>query len=159
MDTIVGFDHGRSASSFTILVVEDYEPFRRFVCSTLKNRPEFEVVGEVSDGLEAVQKAEKLQPDLILMDVGLPTLNGIDAARRIRNISPKSKIVFLSQECSPDIVQEAFLVGAMGYVAKVHAGVELLAAMASVCEGTTFVGNGAQVSGRDSADLTFDAEP
>jgi chemotaxis response regulator CheB len=59
-------------------VVDDYEPFRRFICSTLLKRPDLQVVGEASDGLEAVQKAEELQPDLIVLDIGLPTLNGIE---------------------------------------------------------------------------------
>jgi DNA-binding NarL/FixJ family response regulator len=92
-------------------VVEDYEPFRRFVCSTLKKRPEFEVICEVPDGLEAVHRAQELRPDLILLDVGLPTLNGIDASRRIRTLSPESKVLFVSQEFSPDVVEEAFRLG------------------------------------------------
>ena len=87
-------------SSIRILVVEDHEPFRRFVCSTLAKRPEMHIVAEATDGLEAVQKAEELQPDLILFDVGLPKLNGIEAARRIRTVSPESKILFVSQESS-----------------------------------------------------------
>src|SRR5882762_387129 len=71
-------------STVRVLVVDDYEPFRRFVCSTLGKRPEWQIVGQASDGLEAVQKAEELQPDLIVLDLGLPTLHGIEAARRIR---------------------------------------------------------------------------
>jgi len=126
MGILTGFDDGRSASSCKIVVVEDYKSFRRFVCSMLKKRPEFEVICEVSDGPEAVHKAEELQPDLIiLLDAGLPKLNGTDAGRRIRRLYPKSKIAFLRQECSPEVVQEAFRLGALGYVAKVHAGVEL----------------------------------
>src|SRR5882672_8809290 len=94
-------------SSLRVLVVEDFEPFRRFICSTLERRPDLKIICEVSDGLQAVQKAQELNPDLILMDVGLPGLNGIEAARRIRKLAPKSKIIFLSQESSPDVVQEA----------------------------------------------------
>src|SRR5271157_3766281 len=94
-------------STFRVLVVDDYEPFRRFICSTLANRPELQIVAEASDGLEAVHKAEELQPDLIVLDVGLPTLNGIEAARRIRRLSSESKILFVSQESSTDVVQEA----------------------------------------------------
>ena len=71
--------------------MEDHEQFRRFICSTLEKEPELQIVGEVSDGLEAVQKAEELQPDLIVLDIGLPSLNGIEAARRIRKLSPESK--------------------------------------------------------------------
>src|ERR1700691_1398239 len=97
----------RSVASVRVLVVDDYEPFRRFVCSTLAERPELLIVGETSDGLAAGQKAEELKPDLILLDVGLPTLNGIEAARQIRKIAPESKIIFVSQESSTDVVQEA----------------------------------------------------
>jgi DNA-binding NarL/FixJ family response regulator len=109
-------------------VVDDYEPFRRFVCSTLERRPELQVIGESSDGLEAVQKAEESQPDLIVLDIGLPTLNGIEAARRIRKLSPESEILFVSQESSADVVQEALSLGTLGYVLKAHAGSELVAA-------------------------------
>jgi DNA-binding NarL/FixJ family response regulator len=73
-----------------------------------------EVVGEVSDGLDAVHQAEELQPDLILLDIGLPTLNGIEAARRIRNLSPQSKILFVSQESSADVIEAALTLGGMG---------------------------------------------
>ena len=132
--------------SVRVLVVEDYEPFRRFVCSTLKKRPDLQVIGEVSDGLEAVRKAEELQPDLILMDVGLPTLNGIEAARRIRKLSAKSKILFVSQESHTDVIQEAFCIGALGYVIKTHAGIELLAAVEAVCQGGQFVTDDCRVA-------------
>jgi CheY-like chemotaxis protein len=125
-------------SSVRVLVVEDHEPFRRFVCSTLDKRTELRVIGEASDGLGAVHKAEELQPDLIVLDVGLPSLNGIEAARRIRKLSPKSKILFLSQESSADVVEEAFRSGALGYVVKAQAGSELLTAVSAVLRGRTF---------------------
>jgi len=109
-------------STVRVLVVDDYAPFRRLVCSTLSKRSELQIVAEVSDGLEAVHKAEELQPDLIVLDIGLPTLNGIEAARRIRKLSPKSKILFVSQESSADVVQESLGLGALGYVVKAQAG-------------------------------------
>jgi DNA-binding NarL/FixJ family response regulator len=87
-------------------VVEDSEPFRKFICSTLGKRRELQIVGEVTDGLEAVQRAEQLQADLIVIDIGLPSLNGIEAARRIRKVCPESKIPFLSQESSADVAQK-----------------------------------------------------
>jgi DNA-binding NarL/FixJ family response regulator len=121
-------------------VVEDSELFRKFICSTLGKRPELQIVSEVSDGLEAVQKAEELQPDLILLDIGLPNLNGIEAARRIRKLSPSSKILFLSQESSTDLVCEALAAGACGYVLKTDAGSELLTAVNVVLRGKQFVG-------------------
>jgi DNA-binding NarL/FixJ family response regulator len=122
-----------------VLVVDDYEPFRRFVCSSLGKRPEFEIVCEVSDGLEAVQKAEELQPDLIVLDVGLPGLNGIETARRIRKLSPSSRILFASQDSAPDLVQQALSLGALGYVLKAHAATELLAAVEAVLRNEQFV--------------------
>jgi DNA-binding NarL/FixJ family response regulator len=128
--------------SIRILIVEDYEPFRRFLCSTLAERPAMQIVGEARDGLEAVEKAEELQPDLILLDVGLPKLNGIEAARRIRTVSPESKILFVSQESSADMVQEALRLGALGYVVKTQAGLDLLAAVEAVCQGGRFVSAG-----------------
>ena len=109
-------------ASVRVLVVEDHEQFRRFICSTLEKVPELQVVGIGSDGLAAVQKAEELQPDLILLDIGLPKLNGIEAARRIRRVSPETKILFVSQESSADVVREALGTGASGYVVKSDAG-------------------------------------
>jgi DNA-binding NarL/FixJ family response regulator len=126
-------------SSARVLVVEDFVPYRRFICSTLGTKPELQVVCEVSDGLEAVQKADELKPDLILLDIGLPSLSGIEAARQIRELSPESKIIFVSQESSADVVQEALSLGAWGYVVKTRAGHELLAAVESVLLGKPFV--------------------
>jgi DNA-binding NarL/FixJ family response regulator len=128
-----------SPSTVRILVVDDYEPFRRFVCSTLAERPGFQIVGEASDGLAGIRKAEELQPDLILLDIGLPTLNGMEAARRIRKLAPDSKIIIVSQESSADVVQEALSLGASGYVVKTRAATELLAAVEAVLIGKHFV--------------------
>ena len=122
-----------------VLVVEDNEPWRRYFSTALQKQPELQVIGEVSDGLEAVQQAEELQPDLILLDIGLPTLNGIEAARRIRKVSPASRILFVSENCSADIAEEALSTGASGYVVKSDAGGELLPAVKAVLEGRRFI--------------------
>jgi DNA-binding NarL/FixJ family response regulator len=121
------------------MVVEDFQPFRRFVCAEVEQRPELRVVCEVYDGLEAVQMAEELKPDLILLDIGLPTLNGIEAARRIRLLAPESKIIFSSHETSAEIVQEAMRLGAWGYVFKTHARGHLRVAIDAVLSGRRFV--------------------
>lgn len=126
-------------SSLGVLVVEDFKPFRQFVCSMLGQNPELQVIGEVSDGLQAVQKAEELQPGLIVLDIGLPGLNGIEAARRIRVVSPESKILFVTQESSVAVMQECFRLGALGYVIKQHAAHELLPALEAVRQGRQFV--------------------
>jgi DNA-binding NarL/FixJ family response regulator len=104
------------------LVVDDYEPFRRFVCSKLGKRPELQIVCEAPDRLEAVHKTEELQPDSILLDVGLPSLNGIEAARRIRKLSPESRIRFVSQDSSVRVVRGALAEGAKGNVVKTDVG-------------------------------------
>jgi len=122
-----------------ILIVEDHEPFRRFLCSELEKRPEFEVVGEVSDGLEAVQLAQHLQPDLILLDIGLPNLDGIEAARRIRTLVPNAILLFVSLESSSEVVQETFRLGGRGYVQKQFVHSDLLPAIDAVLEGKRFV--------------------
>jgi DNA-binding NarL/FixJ family response regulator len=122
-----------------VLLVDDFEPWRRFVRSTLLNCPAFEVLLEVTDGSQAVQKAAQLHPDLILLDIGLPGLNGIEAARRIRNVAPHSKIIFLTENSAEDIAEEAFRIGATGYVVKADAARELLPAMQAVSSGQRFV--------------------
>lgn len=98
--------------------MDDYEPWRQFVRAALRKKIELEIVGESSDGLQAIQQAQELRPDLILLDLGLPTLHGIEAARRLRSLLPMSKILFVSQESSPDVVEEALSTGAQGYVVK-----------------------------------------
>jgi len=124
-----------------ILLVDDFEPWRSFVCSIIQTESELRIICEVSDGLAAVEKANKLKPDLILMDIGLPKLNGIAAAREIHNVAPKSKILFLSLESSPDAVQEALRFG-VGFVVKTDAPRELLPVIRAV------IGEGRFVSSR-----------
>jgi DNA-binding NarL/FixJ family response regulator len=122
-----------------ILIVEDFEPWRRFVSSALQ-KVDSQILLEVSDGLEAVSKAEDLRPDLILLDIGLPKLNGIEAARRIRELSPNSKILFLSEENSPEVAEAALEAGGAGYVVKSDAGRELLPAVKALSKGKRYVG-------------------
>ncbi|OLB29640.1 MAG: hypothetical protein AUH13_14875 [Acidobacteria bacterium 13_2_20CM_58_27] len=126
----------------SVLLVEDFGPFRAFVSTLLREKPDVQVVSEASDGLEAVRRARELHPDLILMDIGLPGLNGIEAARRIRELAPRSRIVFLTQEGSSEVVEEALSSGALGYFHKPRAANDLFPAVAAVLEGKQFVSNG-----------------
>jgi DNA-binding NarL/FixJ family response regulator len=121
-----------------VLVVDDFENWRRQVHLLLQARPAWQVIAEASDGSEAVQKAEDLRPDLILLDIGLPKLNGIEAARLIRQRSPSSKIIFLSQNSDLDVVRATVGTGALGYVRKTDAGRELLPAVDAVLGGKQF---------------------
>jgi DNA-binding NarL/FixJ family response regulator len=127
-----------SSAAVRILVVEDFEPFRCFLRATLEARPELQVIGEASDGLEAVQKARELQPDLILLDIGLPKLNGIEVAHQIRELVT-APIIFVSQDSDADVVAAALSDGAKGYVHKQHAYTDLLPAVKAVLRGAHFV--------------------
>jgi len=122
-----------------ILLVEDFEPFRMKVRCLITKRAEFTVLCEESDGLAAVQRAEELRPDLILMDIGLPSIDGIEAARKILHRNPQARILFLTQESSSDVVSEAFNLGARGYIVKMDARKDLLLGIDAVMKGEKFV--------------------
>jgi DNA-binding NarL/FixJ family response regulator len=119
-------------SIIRVLIIDDYEPWRRFVRLTLLTYEKLQIIGEVCDGLDAVTKAQELQPDLILLDIGLPHLNGIEAAQKIREVSPASKILFVSENRSVDIIEKALSTGASGYILKVDAARELLPAIGAI---------------------------
>jgi DNA-binding NarL/FixJ family response regulator len=127
------------SSPISVLVIEDFEPVRNLICTKLKTDPRLEVVGQVSDGVEGVKKAQELQPHLILLDIGLPRLNGLEAARRICKVSPSSKIVFVTQESSTETIEEALRLGAKGYIVKTDVGRELLPGVAAVLDGRIFL--------------------
>jgi DNA-binding NarL/FixJ family response regulator len=125
-----------------ILIIDDFEPWRRLVCSILSRKANLRVVGEGVDGLEAVQKAQKLKPDLILLDIGLPRLNGIKAAAHIHHTVPGARILFLTAVNDAEIMLSPQSNGAMGCVWKPDAGRELLPAIAAVLRGHHFVSGG-----------------
>jgi DNA-binding NarL/FixJ family response regulator len=129
----------RKLATVRILIVDDFEPWRRAVCSILQQYKDLEVICEGSDGLEAVQKSAALQPDLVLLDIGLPKLNGLEAARQIRKVSPGSKILFLTMYDSPELLQEALRSGALGCVVKSDASRKLLPAVRAVMRNERFV--------------------
>jgi DNA-binding NarL/FixJ family response regulator len=124
-----------------ILVVEDHPAFRRLICAALQRRAEFQTI-EAADGLEAVQKAEKLQPDLILLDINLPKMHGFEVAKQIRTLAPHARLLFMSQESSSDIVRKALSLGAHGYIQKLSAATDLWPAIEAVLDGRRFVSSG-----------------
>lgn len=125
-----------------ILIVDDYEPWRRFVCGALQMQPNLQIIGEAGDGLEAVQQTQALRPDLIVMDIGLPALNGIEASHRIHRLYPETKILFASQNNDRDVLEAALSNGARGYLLKADGQSELLDAIEAVSRGEKFVSKG-----------------
>jgi two-component system nitrate/nitrite response regulator NarL len=130
-----------------ILIVDDFDLWKSFVVARLREQPDLEIVGLASDGLQAVQKAEELQPDLILLDMMLPNLNGIQAAQQIRKVAPKTKILFVSSESDLESVRSAFQAGGSGYISKMDATDELLDGIECVLRGERYVSPGLADSG------------
>ena len=125
-----------------VLVVEDHEPFRRVICELLEQREDLLIVGEAADGLDAVCQAEALQPDVVMLDIGLPTLSGIEVAARIRAKVPDAKLMFVSSESSLEVVDQAFSRGAHGYVYKPRAQRDVLPVLEAIIRGGRFVSGG-----------------
>jgi len=144
-------------SSIRILIADDYKDWRRQVLLLFQAQPEWQVTAEAADGLEAIQKAEELKPDLIVLDIGLPKLNGIEAARQIRQLSPSSRIVFLSQNKDLDVVRAAMGTGAQGYVYKTDAPSDFLPAIEAVLRGKQFVSS--SLKGYEFTDTSTEKSP
>jgi len=135
-----------------VLVADDYEPWRRHVSSALQKQPQLQLGGEASDGVEAVQKAQELIADIVLLDVNLPKLNGFKVAQRILEHLPQSKIILCSADRSFDLAAEALRMGACGYIVKSDADTELVRALEAVLEGKQYVSS--SVVNRVSRTLT-----
>jgi DNA-binding NarL/FixJ family response regulator len=125
-----------------VLVVEDHAPFRRVICKLLQQRADLQIVGEAVDGWDAVCQAEALRPDVVLLDIGLPRLSGIEAASRIRALIPDAKLMFVTIESSLEIVEQAFNGGAHGYVYKPRAVRDVLPVLDAIMRGAQFVSGG-----------------
>jgi DNA-binding NarL/FixJ family response regulator len=125
--------------STRILIVDDFEPWRRHMRSVLEKTPHWHVVGEASDGFAALQKAEALQPDVMLLDISALGLNGIEVSRRIRDLCPNCRILAVSEHRALEIVEKVFESGALGYVIKSDAGRELLPAVKAVANSEWFL--------------------
>lgn len=126
-------------SSVGVLVVDDFAQWRRVVVAAVQGRLGLRVIAEAADGIDAVDKATDLQPDLVVLDIGLPRLNGIEAAQRIKGASPKSKVLFLTENYSSDVAEAALDTGASGYVVKSASARELIPAVEAVLAGRQFL--------------------
>jgi DNA-binding NarL/FixJ family response regulator len=138
---LLSYSHKGTAAMppIRLLLVEDHEVARRSIRSVLSGNPNIEVIGETSEGEQAITKADELHPDVILLDISLPGISGIAAARSIIKIAPKSRIIFVSQHDSVRVAKDALSIGASGYVVKSDAGRDLIAAIEAALEGRTFV--------------------
>jgi len=130
----------KNLSTARILVADDFDVFRKLVCSILKEQTAYQIVGEAADGKEAVQRAEELQPDLVVLDMSLPDSRGIEVVRRIKVCSPQSKILFLATSNDPELVGDCVHAVVWGHVLKVDVVSELVNAAKAVLSGQWFVG-------------------
>lgn len=121
-----------------VLVVDDHESVRRGVCSILASRRDIELCGEAADGSEAIDRARSLKPDLIVMDISMPIMDGMSASREIRQILPSTAIIVLSMHDSSQLMDSARQLGLRGYVTKSEAATRLLQAVDSVLAGNSF---------------------
>ncbi len=117
---------------FRILLADDHEIVRRGLCAILSGQPDWEVCGEASDGREAVEKALQLKPDVVVLDIGMPTLNGLEATRQILRANPQIKILILTLYDSDQVVQEVLNAGARGFLLKSDAARDLVAAVEAI---------------------------
>jgi DNA-binding NarL/FixJ family response regulator len=134
-----GVDVAQLGRTVRILIADDHPVVRRAVRSTLEVHPHFEVCGEALDGAQAVEETKKLNPDVIVLNVTMPVMNGFEAARRIRTIKPESAIVILSSNADQRFVEEAKKIGVRAYVAKTKAGEALVKAVEAAIRGEDFV--------------------
>jgi len=144
-------------SNLGILVVEDFEPLRRLIFHKLKNELHLNNILGATDGEEGARLAEELKPDLVILDVGLPKLNGLQVAERVSKSTPRPIILFVSQESSEEVVEEAFRVGGRGYVLKIDMETELTAAIAKVLRGEKYLSR--SLAGREVASLLRSSSP
>jgi DNA-binding NarL/FixJ family response regulator len=139
-----------AANIIRVLVVDDYGDWRTVIRSMFARDSKLSIAGEAEDGLEAIEKIAGLQPDLIVLDIGLPKLNGLEVLSRARELSPDSKVLMVSEMRSAEIALEALRRGALGYVVKSGAANELLPAVEAAVEGRQFLSN--QIAGAASED-------
>jgi DNA-binding NarL/FixJ family response regulator len=121
-----------------ILVVDDHPVVRQGLRALIASRSEWEIIDEAEDGIQAVERADRLQPDVVVLDVSMPKMDGLEACRRIRRNAPKSEVLFVTQHDSPQMMREAMSAGAKGYIVKSDAARDLLAALEAVSQHKVF---------------------
>src|ERR1700681_933647 len=121
-----------------ILVVDDHPIVRHGLRTLLGGRPEWEIIDEAEDGIEAVEKADRLKPDVVILDVSMPRMDGLEACRRIRKSVPRSEVLIVTQHDSPQMMREALAAGARGYVVKSNLARDLLEAVEEVSQHRVF---------------------
>ena len=124
--------------AFRILLADDHEVVRRGLCAILQNKSEWKVCGEAKDGIDAVEKAKRLKPDVVIIDIGMPNLNGLDAARQIVDALPQTKVLVLTLYESDDMIQQVLNAGARGFLLKSDAGRNLVAAVEALRRSGTY---------------------
>lgn len=142
-----------------ILLADDHEIFRRGLRSILESHTEMEICGEAVDGLDAFEKTKQLLPDIVLMDVSMPNIDGLQATQMIRNELPSCRILILSQHDSPQMLSAALKAGASAYVTKSQVARSLLAALESVIQGEPFNWNSHEIASEAGGARKAQREP
>jgi DNA-binding NarL/FixJ family response regulator len=130
-----------------ILVVDDHPVVRRGLRALLGDRSDWEIIDEAEDGIEAVEKATRLQPDIVVLDVGMPRMDGLEACRQIRKIVPGSEVLIVTQHDSAQMMREAVAAGARGYVVKSDAVRDLPTAVDAVSQHKCFSASSHELPG------------
>jgi DNA-binding NarL/FixJ family response regulator len=124
--------------SFRILIADDHEVVRRGLCALLQAQPDWQICGEAADGREALDKAQKLKPDVVILDIGMPSLNGLEATRQILKLNPQTRILILTLHDSDQVVREVLNAGARGFLLKSDAARDLVAAVEALRRDKTY---------------------
>jgi two-component system, NarL family, response regulator NreC len=125
--------------SITILLADDHTIVRQGLAKLLEGESRFRVVGEACDGREAISKVEQLKPDVVIMDIAMPLLNGIEATRQIKKAHPKTRVVILSMHSHNRFISELFSLGASGYLLKDSSGTDIISAIDAAMIGDTYL--------------------
>jgi DNA-binding NarL/FixJ family response regulator len=145
--------------AITVLLADDHGVLRDGVRRLLEARGDINVVATAADGLDAIGHAERLAPDVAVLDIAMPRLNGLDATRSIARCAPSTGVLILSMHSSADLIRLAFAAGARGYIPKESLGDELVAAIHAVATGGVYLGHGVAVSGLDIDHSVHDTAP